>query len=297
MSLLKRGQIDINPLAQLTCVIPFRNDSRQRSQNLSAVAGYLTELGCTVVVAEYGVRQHAPEAVTTRSPKCSFHFHSDVEPLFHHTRARNQAAYSVRTPLLALWDADIVIPRLQLVWSATRLLERVCDYAFPFDGRFVDFARHAMAGHLSGAMRQVAFATRPPHVDENRDGRVTVMASGRKLTGRTATRKSVGGAVLFWRDVFMEGGMENEAFVSYGPEDQERDVRFRKLGFVSCRAEGLLYHLTHPRGLNSDDGHSFTATNRVEFRRIKKLSRACLTAEIAEWSWTKPPIQRFRVTS
>lgn len=82
--------------------------------------------------------------------------------------------------------------------------------------------------------------------------------------------------------------MENEAFVSYGPEDQEREARFRKLGFVSCRAQGLLYHLTHPRGVNSDDGHPFSASNWAEFRRISKLSRLRLAAEIAEWDWTNP---------
>lgn len=286
---MKRGKLDPSTLAQLTCVISFKDDSRQRRLNLSAVVRYLTRLGCAVVIAESGARQYAPDAVTAGGPKCSFYFYPDVEPLFHHTRAKNRAAHSVRTTLIALWDADIVIPYIQLAESALRLLERECDYAFPFDGRCVDFAGHASAGYLSSAMRQVAFATLPPQVDEDGDGVITVLTGGRKLVGHMVTRTCVGGAVLFRREVFMEGGMENEAFISYGPEDQEREARFRKLGFVSRRTQGLLYHLAHPRGVNSDDGHPFSASNWAEFRRISKLSRLRLAAEIAEWGWTSPP--------
>ena len=281
---MKRDKIDPDSLTQLTCIIPFREDSRPRRQNLSAVVRYLTELGCAIVVSEFGARQRAaPEAFGADRLKCSYQFYPDVGPLFHHTRARNRAAYSARTALIALWDADIIIPYTQLAWSAARLLERECDYAFPYDGRFVDFAGHVSAGYVSSAMRQIALATRPPQVTEYVDGTVTVVADGRKLAGRTVTTTSVGGAVLFRRDVFMEGGMENEAFVSYGPEDQERNYRFRKLGFVSCRAKGLLYHLAHPRGVNSDDGHPFTDSNWAEFRRIKALSRSRLAAEVAGW--------------
>jgi hypothetical protein len=85
----------------------------------------------------------------------------------------------------------------------------------------------------------------------------------------------------------MEGGMENEGFISYGPDDQEREVRYRKLGFVSCRAPGQLYHLAHPRGVNSNEGHAFSASNWLEFRRIAGLSRSRLAAEIKGWGWTR----------
>ena len=284
---MKRGQIDVNCLAELTCVIPFMDDGRQRRRNLSAVVGYLAEQGCGIVVAESGVRQCAPEFVRPDTQKCSFHFHRDGEPLFHRTRTINRAVHLVRTSLIALWDADIVIPYIQLARSALRLLERECDYAFPFDGRCVDFAGHASAGYLSNPMRQVAFATHLPQVDEDKIGGITVLMDGGKLLGRTVTKTCVGGAVLFRRDVFMQGGMENEAFVSYGPEDKERDTRFRQLGFVSYRAEGLLYHLTHPRGINSDEGHLFSASNWAEYGRISGLSPSSLATEIAEWGWTR----------
>ena len=288
---MNRKKIKSDSLKQLTCIIAFREDSRQRRQNLSAVARYLTALGCAVVVSEFGARQCAPEALAASGLQCGYQFYPDVEPLFHHTRARNRAAYSARTALIALWDADVIIPYAQLAWSVAHLLERDCDYAFPYDGRFVDFTGHASTGYVSSAMRQIAFATHPPQVTEDVDGTITVVADGRKITGRTVTKTSVGGAVLFRRDVFMEGGMENEAFVSYSPEDQERDDRFRKLGFVSCRAEGLLYHLAHPRGVSSDDGHPFTESNWAEFRRIKGLSRSRLAAEVAGWGWIWPKVQ------
>src|SRR3546814_602456 len=47
----------------------------------------------------------------------------------------------------------------------------------------------------------------------------------------TVAAPSLGGAVLFDKVAFFEGGGENEAFRSYNPEDVERYERFRKLGY------------------------------------------------------------------
>jgi hypothetical protein len=261
-------------------------DSEQRRNNLSAVVRYLSELGCAIVVAESGRRQCAPEVFKSAGANCSFHFDATSESLFHHTRTRNRAAHTVGTELIALWDADIVIPCNQLISTVDRLRERECDYAYPFDGRCVDFADHVSAGSLSRAMRQIAFATYFPLVEEA-DSVTTVLAGEEKLIGRVITKTCVGGAVLFRREVFLKGGMENESFISYGPDDQEREVRYRNLGFISYRSPGLLYHLAHPRGLNSDDGHPSSESNWAEFRRISELSGASLAAEVAGWNWTK----------
>lgn len=277
----------LKSLAQLTCVIPFMDDSVQRRHNLSAVVEYLTEFGCAIVVAEAGPRQYAPEVIKGAGRNCRFCFDVSYEPLFHHTRTRNRAAHTVRTELIALWDADVVIPYSQLISSVDRLLERECDYAYPSDGRCTDFANHVSAGSLSGMMREVVFAASPPQVDEAGDGVTTVLTGLKKLIGHTVNAKCVGGAVLFRRNVFLEGGMENEGFISYGPDDQEREIRFRKLGFKSYRAPGLLYHLAHPRGVNSDEGHAASDSNWAEFRRISELSSLRLAGEVGGWGWTR----------
>lgn len=274
-------------LAHLTCIIPFADDSDQRCHNLRAVVRYLRELGCGVRVAESGRRQRARELLGIDGRGCSFYFHKDDEPLFHRTRVINLAARDISSTLIALWDTDIVIPYVQLACCVERLLTRGCDLGFPFDGRCVDFADHARDACLSPAMQEVADATSPPRVEEHERTVTVLTGSGARLTGHAVTRVCVGGAVLFRRDVFMAGGMENQVFVSYGPEDQERYARFRKLGFVATRVDGLLYHLAHPRGVNSDDGHSLTDVNWAEFRRVSRLSRARLRAEVAKWPWTR----------
>jgi hypothetical protein len=173
-----RKKSELKSLTKLTCVIPFMDDSVQRRHNLSAVVGYLTELGCAIVVAESGARQCAPEVIGGDSQKCTFHFDAVSGPFFHHTRVRNRAAHSVRTELIALWDADIVIPYRQLISTAVRLLEGACDLAFPYDGRFVDFSDHVAAGSLSSAMRRIAFADQPPQVEAVDDSVIAVRTGG-----------------------------------------------------------------------------------------------------------------------
>ena len=42
-------------------------------------------------------------------------------------------------------------------------------------------------------------------------------------------------------------GGENENFIGYGPEDQERENRFIKLKYKVSRVDDLVYHFEHLR--------------------------------------------------
>ena len=60
-----------------------------------------------------------------------------------------------------------------------------------------------------------------------------------------------GWAQFFKRSVYIEGGMENENFRAYAPEDKERYFRFTTLGYKVGRIDDVVYHLEHARGENS----------------------------------------------
>jgi predicted glycosyltransferase involved in capsule biosynthesis len=56
---------------------------------------------------------------------------------------------------------------------------------------------------------------------------------------------------FFNRQVYLEGGMENENFRGSSPEDKERFFRFTTLGYNVVRFDRFIYHLEHSRGRNS----------------------------------------------
>jgi hypothetical protein len=94
-----------------------------------------------------------------------------------------------------------------------------------------------------------------------------------------------GGSVFWNRQKFIEVGMENENFLSWGPEDQERVERCMKLGYKWARVQGPLYHLEHARLQNSGDGHRFAKQNDEEFEKVKRFSPDELRSYIKGWSW------------
>ena len=61
----------------------------------------------------------------------------------------------------------------------------------------------------------------------------------------------VGGAFFARHSAYIESGGENESFYGWGLEDGERYNRWKNLGYKMKQVKGPLYHMTHPRFLNS----------------------------------------------
>jgi hypothetical protein len=87
------------------------------------------------------------------------------------------------------------------------------------------------------------------------------------------------------RASFLAYGMENERFISWGYEDDERLLRAHKLGLKVSREPGVIYHVRHRRGPDSRPDNPYTLQNATELKRIKDLSDARLRAEVNGWPW------------
>ena len=97
---------------------------------------------------------------------------------------------------------------------------------------------------------------------------------------------TVGGIFVINREKYMQAGMENEYFVSWGPEDIERLKRLTILDMPVSRIEGGIYHLYHPRKLNS--GYVDKSQNlalKKELIRICRMTKSELLQEVYNWSW------------
>jgi predicted glycosyltransferase involved in capsule biosynthesis len=64
-------------------------------------------------------------------------------------------------------------------------------------------------------------------------------------------RPIVGGAVFLNKEKFLEIGMDNEKHYGWGNDDFDRFYRANNYGLKIYRTDNCLFHLSHPRGINS----------------------------------------------
>jgi hypothetical protein len=96
-----------------------------------------------------------------------------------------------------------------------------------------------------------------------------------------------GWAQFFRRQVYIDGGMENENFKAYAPEDKERFYRFTTLGYNVGRIDKPVYHLEHSRGENSWFSNPHMQFNMAEWERIQSMDREQLLDYYSQQDYLK----------
>ena len=117
------------------------------------------------------------------------------------------------------------------------------------------------------------------------DSQYQVNYSGRNLVQSTGSlanlesrnvaiaRSEYGHCQFFNAKSYRAGGMENESFISYGPEDKERGLRFKKLGYKVQWENNYVYHLEHTRGSDSSTQNPHMDHNNRLFTGLEKLNK------------------------
>lgn len=254
-------------LTNTTFVIPIRVDNAEREGNLNALLNYLCNIADTsVIVLEADtVRRYKPAREYTN---VTFLYVKDDDPVFHRTRYLNRLIGYASTLVVGVWDTDVIIPAEQIEQAVLEISEGRAVMAFPYDGYFYNVA----------SSRSECFRN---------DGDLSKL----KLSigyHSCVGYHSVGGAFLVDKEQYMQAGGENEYFYGWGPEDVERVKRMEILELPIFRSDGPLFHLYHPRGINSN-----YATPEVEIENRKELFTICamtgdeLNEYIKTWNWVK----------
>jgi len=242
----------------LTITLAVRIDTDDRLRNLLAAVRAASASTTARVVVGISDPRSIAEQLPAGVELLAIH---DPPGPFHRTRVLNELADAVRTPYLANLDADVVVPAAQWADALTRL-RAGADMVLPYEGPVTDvpFAHHPWLerGDLS-AMPTVLHSLLHP--------------------------ASVGGCVLWRRSAHRAAGMDNERFISWGAEDDERLTRATTLGLDVQRCAGPLYHLRHRRGPDSGPDNPHFPANTAELARVSAMNRAELAAEVAGWPW------------
>jgi hypothetical protein len=96
-----------------------------------------------------------------------------------------------------------------------------------------------------------------------------------------------GWAQFFKKQVYIDGGMENENFKAYAPEDKERFYRFKTLGYNVGRINDYVYHLEHARGENSWFSNPHMEDNQHEWSKLCSMNKQQLLEYYSQQDYLK----------
>lgn len=234
-----------------TFIIPVSYDHDDRVDNLNLITkNIINNFETNINIIEQGGIKfvYTSDFAVYRNSKYSE---------FHRTKMINDCAKFITTPYIVNYDADILLNPVQ-IWYSVQLLRQGKDIVYPYDGTFNHINRSSI-----------------PYLSNN-----LYYLIGKQYPN---AKESFGGAIFMNRESFLNAGGENEKFISFGPEDAERYHRFIKLGLGVVRIKGAIYHLDHYRGINSSKSNPFITANRIEWHKVRNMSKEELIEYIKTW--------------
>lgn len=249
-------------LKDVTFNIPFKKDSEERLENAVTIVKYIQKYFDTnIIVSEQDDTKKFPDMDGVKH----IFLQTSNNILLRTTMLNNMCKLS-STPFVANYDTDVLFKETQYVTAVDMLRKTDKAGVFPYGGRFLNY--------INNERRKIIDTLSLDGMEEG--------------NGHLIHPSSVGGAIIWNKQKFIKGGMENENFKSWGFEDNERMSRFIKLGYAIGRTDGILYHLSHPVSLNSSNTkHIAYSNNHFELAKVNNMTKEKLEEYINTWSWNK----------
>lgn len=250
-------------LSDLTFCIPVRIDSNDRLENLELIVDYLKHhFETKIIVYEDDT---VSKLVGTGLPEKvdKFIFKENTSGKFHRTKILNDCFKLADTKFVANYDTDVLFVPGAYVAAIDRLRKGLCDFIFPYDGKFREVSRDKI-----------------PQIRE----KMNVDWVDIKDTNWIHD-SSVGGAIFCNKESYKKSGYENENFLQWGFEDNERIHRWVTLGMKIERTSNWLVHLEHFRSTNSSPHNESYQNNQMEFINVSRMDRENLKRYIGSWNW------------
>jgi len=250
-------------LKDVCFTVPTLCDHHDRKQNLDlSICLLQRDFDCNIIIGEVNTNKFG-----YFKQWCDYRYFR--LPYFHRTLVLNELAKEARTDIVCNFDADVFIPPMAMILAVESLRSKENDFTYPYNGKFARVDRRKWFKELE------------KHLD-------TGIFAGQTFKGMNPEDAlSVGGCVMYRKDVFFEAGGENENFISHSPEDAERFYRWTTLGYKVGRIDAVLYHCDHWIGPDSSGRHQNAEAGRQEWRKVKEMDKKQLLAYISTWEWLK----------
>lgn len=244
-------------LNDVTFIIPVGYDHPDRKENMDITISWIKKcFDTTVIVGEQGGEYFKDYG--------DVYYNFPME-IFHRTRMLNRMTMLSKTKYVINWDAD-VLTTVKSIIDMVDMLRNGHDFVYPYDGRFIRVGNGTYGRDKSMVLKlkngDVGNVLGYDFVGIEKDG-----------------EGSVGGAIGYNKESFINAGMENERFIAYSPEDVERYYRFKKLEFKIGKSKGALYHINHWCGDNSSVRNKYFNDGVNELKRIKEMEIPIIEAD------------------
>ena len=205
-------------LWDVTFNIILRLDSIERLENIIASITFLNRhFNTNVTVWECSYRDNGFLKKLLDNARVSYVFKQDDDPILFRTHYLNQMIQETTTPIVSIWDTDVIAPVNQIIDAVNLLRLQEADFVYPYDKLFLD---------TSIIIRNLYL--------ESED--ISLLMNNTKKM-----------------------------------KQMNRYCRWEKMGYRIKRIDGPLFHLSHPRGINSDMHHP--DQHVIKMREFKAANR------------------------
>jgi hypothetical protein len=248
-------------LTKATFIIPIRIESSDRLRNVITITAFLLENFDTNII----IKEVDEESVFQRDAlpilkeildvdiNVNHIFEKSNDLSFHRQRVLNEMIMESNTEIVVNYDCDALLPIDSYVKACQSILSGECDVVYPYGKGMFQYQVMATDDIVSEFLQTYDFNILDKH-------------SNQYLS-------DFGWIQFFNRQVYIDGGMENENFIAYAPEDKERFYRFTTLGYNVGRINNVVYHLEHSRGHNSWMNNPHMQNNNDLWDKIQKMSK------------------------
>tara|TARA_R110000868_G_scaffold50804_1_gene161804 strand:+ start:3412 stop:4257 length:846 start_codon:yes stop_codon:yes gene_type:complete len=251
-------------LSDCTFIIPIRIDSGDRTRNITTVLCYLLktfntkiilkEVDSKPLVQEYVIEQIKEFLDEDEINNLIYLFEESDSLEFHRMKILNEMLDQVKTDVVVNYDCDVLLKPETCVEAVKLIVEKNYDLVYPYG--FGDY--------------QYQIYPNDEIVTDfiNGDFDFSILESCSSIF-----MTQYGHVQFFKTNSYISGGMENENFISWSPEDKERYFRFFNLGYKVGRLEqSCVYHLEHFRGNNSGFGNPYIEKNNELWEYLQRLN-------------------------
>ena len=223
-------------LTDVTFLVPLRVDSTERKENIDTLVKYMFRYFDTtfVVLEADSNRKFYPDY---ENKNFHYEFMGDIHEFFYKTKSISRLISMAETQLVAVWDADVIVPPYQILTSLEKLRSNNAFMSLPYNGRA--YLTDKFSAELFKGLGDIAILMKL----------IPVMP-------------------LMYG--YHSAGGENEKFHGWGPEDAERVKRLEIMNLPIHYSEGPLFHLWHPRGKTS-----WYTNNRIEIQNRREFIETC----------------------
>jgi len=262
-------------LKEATFIIPIRIESQDRLRNVITTTAFLLENFDTNII----IKEVDSESVFIRDvvPVLKdfydvdthiFHiFEKSNKSLFHRQKVLNEMIVKANTEIIVNYDCDVLLPLDSYHEAYQSLLHHTHDVIYPYGQGMYQKQVRANDEVVSKFLETSDYQ----YLDE-----VSNLHTS-----------DFGWVQFFNRQVYIDGGLENENFKAYAPEDKERFYRFNTLGYNVGRINDYVYHLEHARGENSWFSNPHMVSNMEEWEKIQNMNREQLLEYYSQQEYLK----------